>query len=73
MTYKKDYDGTIAFSRTSTIYQSLNDLNKLNEKKIINEEDYLTLLNNLATLQPEEADKMIENVITVFGMPLDWD
>ena len=45
-------------------------LNKLNEKKIINEEDYLTLLNSLGTLQPEEADKMIENVITVFGMPL---
>jgi len=44
-------------------------LNKLNENKIINEEDYLTLLNNLSILQPEEADKMIENVVTVFGMP----
>jgi hydroxymethylglutaryl-CoA reductase len=45
-------------------------LNKLNERKVINEEDYLTLLNNLSILQPEEADKMIENVVTVFGMPL---
>ena len=45
-------------------------LNKLNEQKIINEEDYLTLLNNLSILQPEEADKIIENVVTVFGMPL---
>lgn len=45
-------------------------LNILNERKIINEEDYLTLLNNISTLQPEEADKMIENVITVFGLPM---
>jgi len=45
-------------------------LNKLNENKIITEEDYLTLINNLSILQPEEADKMIENVVTVFGMPL---
>ncbi len=45
-------------------------LNILNEKKIINEEDYLTLLNNISILQPEEADKIIENVITVFGLPM---
>lgn len=45
-------------------------LNRLNEQNIINEEDYLTLLNNLSILHPEEADKMIENVVTVFGLPM---
>ena len=38
-------------------------LNILNEKRIINEEDFLILMNNLATLQGDEADKMIEDVI----------
>jgi len=45
-------------------------LNILNERKVIDEEDYLTLLNNLGTLNLEEADKMIENVINVFGLPM---
>jgi len=45
-------------------------LRALLERGIISEEDYLLLKNNRIVLQPDEADKMIENVIGVFGLPL---
>ena len=59
-------------SRIPKFYQASipERLNILNEKRIINEEDFLVLMNNLATLQSDEADKMIENVIGVFGLPI---
>lgn len=42
----------------------------LHERDILNDEDYITLLNSLNVIKPEEADRMIENVIGVFGLPL---
>lgn len=42
----------------------------LHQRNILNEEDYISLLNNLNILKPDEADRMIENVIGVFGLPL---
>ncbi len=42
----------------------------LREKKILTEEDYIALMNNLHVLTPGQADRMIENVIGVFGLPM---
>ncbi len=42
----------------------------LNEKKILNTEDYVSLLEEHHLLNREEADKMVENVIAVFGLPM---
>ncbi len=42
----------------------------LREKGILNKEDYFTFFNSENVLTNAEADKMIENVIGVFGMPL---
>ncbi len=42
----------------------------LYERKFIDEEDYFALLNGQNQLSPEAADKMIENVIGVFGLPI---
>ncbi|HMB98555.1 MAG TPA: hydroxymethylglutaryl-CoA reductase, degradative [Balneolaceae bacterium] len=47
-----------------------NRLRVLNEKGIINAEDYLTLLDQHQILSDGDADKMIENVIGVFGLPM---
>jgi len=42
----------------------------LHEEGILNSEDYLGLLDQQQVLSSGEADKMIENVIGVFGLPL---
>jgi len=42
----------------------------LYENEILPEEDFIALRNNLNILKPEEADRMIENVIGIFGLPL---
>jgi len=42
----------------------------LRDRSIITEEDYISLVNDLHLLKPNQADRMIENVITVFGLPL---
>ncbi|MGF1669753.1 MAG: hydroxymethylglutaryl-CoA reductase, degradative [Balneolaceae bacterium] len=42
----------------------------LNEEGILNTEDYLALLDQHQVLTADEADKMIENVIGVFGLPM---
>ncbi|HID38316.1 MAG TPA: hydroxymethylglutaryl-CoA reductase, degradative [Calditrichaeota bacterium] len=42
----------------------------LNEKQYLNEEDYTLLRNGKGLLRPEDSDKIIENVIGVFGLPL---
>lgn len=47
-----------------------NRLRVLNEKGIISAEDYLTLLDQHQILSDGDADKMIENVIGVFGLPM---
>ena len=47
-----------------------NRLKVLNEKGIINTEDYLTLADQHQILSDGDADKMIENVIGVFGLPM---
>lgn len=59
-------------SRIPKFYQySITDrLRILFEKKIISQEDYLNLLNQENVLSNEQADKMIENVVGVFGLPI---
>jgi hydroxymethylglutaryl-CoA reductase len=42
----------------------------LREKGILNKEDYFSFFNSKNILDLDEADKMIENVIGIFGMPL---
>lgn len=44
-------------------------LKLLFEKNIISEEDYLAILNGDPIISASQADKMIENVISVFGLP----
>lgn len=51
-------------------YSIMDRLRILFDKKIISQEDYLHLLNQENVLSNEEADKMIENVIGVFGLPI---
>ena len=59
-------------SRISKFYKrSIEErLRVLNEKKIINTEDYVALAEEYQLLDRDEADKMIENVIGVFGLPM---
>jgi hydroxymethylglutaryl-CoA reductase len=45
-------------------------LELLREKGILSKEDYFTFFNEQTALSIDEADKMIENVIGVFGLPL---
>ena len=45
-------------------------LHLLLERKIISSDDYLNLLNGNNILSSSEADKMIENVIGVFSLPI---
>jgi hydroxymethylglutaryl-CoA reductase len=45
-------------------------LNLLLERKIISSDDYLNLLNGNNILSSSEADKMVENVIGVFSLPI---
>lgn len=61
----------MADSRISKFYKATipDRIKTLNEKQIISDDDYLSLMNNLMTLKPEDADRMIENVISVFGLP----
>jgi len=47
-----------------------NRLHVLHEKGILTTEDYLTLTKQQQVLSEVEADKMIENVIGVFGLPM---
>ncbi|HGY56346.1 MAG TPA: hydroxymethylglutaryl-CoA reductase, degradative [Caldithrix abyssi] len=42
----------------------------LHDKHHLNEEDYALLRNGKGILRPTDSDKMIENVIGVFGLPL---
>lgn len=45
-------------------------LRVLSEKNILSNEDYRIMVNGKTILQPNQADKMVENVIGVFGLPL---
>ncbi len=45
-------------------------LKLLHERHILNEADYLKLKNGNHLLRSEESDRMIENVIGVFGLPM---
>ncbi|MFZ0390200.1 MAG: hydroxymethylglutaryl-CoA reductase, partial [Calditrichia bacterium] len=40
------------------------------ERNVLNEDDYFNLLNGNTVLSDEQADKMVENVIGVFGLPI---
>jgi hydroxymethylglutaryl-CoA reductase len=51
-------------------YNFAERLRILFEKKVINNEDYYEMLNFNNILSIDEADKMIENVIGVFGLPI---
>ena len=45
-------------------------LEVLRERGVLNKNDFYALLNGENVLTPEQADKMIENVIGVFGLPM---
>ncbi|MDR9417842.1 hydroxymethylglutaryl-CoA reductase, degradative [Gracilimonas sp.] len=51
-------------------YSVENRLDILRDKGILNQEDYISLREQMHLLTQENADKMIENVIGVFGLPL---
>ncbi len=51
-------------------YSVAERLRILNEKNIISNEDYRIMSNAKTVLQPRQADKMVENVISVFGLPM---
>jgi len=42
----------------------------LQKNQLLNKEDYSMLKNGNSLLRPEESDRMIENVIGVFGLPM---
>jgi hydroxymethylglutaryl-CoA reductase len=45
-------------------------LRVLHQQQHLSEDDYTLLRNGNSVLRPEDSDKMIENVIGVFGLPL---
>jgi hydroxymethylglutaryl-CoA reductase len=45
-------------------------LKTLHQRNILSYEDYAILKNGKSFLRPEDSDKMVENVIGVFGLPL---
>ncbi len=51
-------------------YSVENRLDVLREKEILNQEDYVALREQMHVLTQDDADKMIENVIGVFGLPM---
>lgn len=51
-------------------YSVENRLDILRDKAILNQEDYISLREQMHLLTQEDADKMIENVIGVFGLPM---
>jgi hydroxymethylglutaryl-CoA reductase len=59
-------------SRISGFYKKTiqERLHLLKEKKIISTEDFRLFQNGNSIIRPEDSDKMIENVISVFGLPM---
>lgn len=59
-------------SRIPKFYQASipERLDILREKGILNREEYIQLLSGENILAPEAADRLIENVIGVFGLPM---
>ncbi len=51
-------------------YSILERLRILNQKHFLKDEDYLRLKNGNSLLRPEDSDRMVENVIGVFGLPI---
>lgn len=51
-------------------YSVENRLDILREKEILSQEDYVALREQMHLLSQNDADKMIENVIGVFGLPM---
>lgn len=51
-------------------YSVENRLDILREKEILSQEDYIALREQMHLLSQDDADKMIENVIGVFGLPM---
>ncbi len=62
----------MATSRIPNFYRySITErLNLLRSNGVLSEEDVRALANGKFTLHPEEADKMVENVISVFSLPM---
>ncbi|MFP8489086.1 hydroxymethylglutaryl-CoA reductase, degradative [Gracilimonas sp. Q87] len=51
-------------------YSVQNRLDILREKEILSQEDYIVLREQMHLLSQDDADKMIENVIGIFGLPM---
>ncbi|MDZ7805595.1 MAG: hydroxymethylglutaryl-CoA reductase, degradative [Gracilimonas sp.] len=51
-------------------YSVENRLDILRENEILSQEDYIALREQMHLLTQDDADKMIENVIGVFGLPM---
>ena len=45
-------------------------LRLLYERQVLSEDSYHTLMDGVATLDVESADRMVENVVGVFGLPM---
>ena len=45
-------------------------LREMQRRGLLSKDDYLTLLKNEHVLDVESADKMIENVVGVLGLPI---
>lgn len=58
--------------RLSNFFQQTLDqrLKRLQRQRILDDQDYLALLDGRHLLSTDAADKMVENVIGVFGLPL---
>ena len=62
----------MANSKISGFYKNTiqERLRILQKSESLKDEDYTLLKNGKGFLQTEESDKMIENVISVFGLPM---
>jgi len=59
-------------SRIPKFYQySINErLRILNERNILSQKDYQSMTNGRNILKPDQADKMVENVVGIFSLPM---
>ena len=70
--YKPEQERQMDKSRLPNFYKySVSErLRLLYERQVISEDSYHTLMDGVATLDVNSADRMIENVVGVFGLPM---